>query len=107
MNLSFKEPELVQLNATGPPMAIAASHAEERAAYAAFASQSAKKDYRMRLAELYAVWRDYNKRFFDGQLKEPHLVLGRTAPAASATVKNDRLWRRNPDRLECGSGFRH
>jgi hypothetical protein len=55
------------------------THTDERAAYATFASLYAEEEYRARLAELYATWREFNDDFFNGELVEPHLVLGRTA----------------------------
>jgi hypothetical protein len=61
-------------------MATPMSHEEERQAYAEFASLHAEDDYRTRLAELYASWRDFNDRFFEVRLLEPHLTIGRTAP---------------------------
>jgi hypothetical protein len=53
---------------------------QERHDYALFVSQHAVEDYRSPLAELYARWRGFNQQFFGGQMVEPHLVLGRTAP---------------------------
>jgi hypothetical protein len=61
-------------------MATRVSHQEERQAYAEFARAHAEEDYRTRLAELYAAWRQFNDGFFRGRLLEPHLALDRTAP---------------------------
>jgi hypothetical protein len=56
------------------------AHQQERHDYALFASEHSEEDYRLRLARLYASWRRYNQEFFAGQMVEPHLVLGWTAP---------------------------
>jgi hypothetical protein len=60
-------------------MTTPASHEEERQAHAEFASRHAEEAYRWRPAELYAAWREINAEFFSGQLRIPHLALGRTA----------------------------
>jgi hypothetical protein len=61
-------------------MATPVTHAQERETYAAFARQHGEEKYRRLLAELYAAWDHFNQEFFRGELPQPHLAIGRTAP---------------------------
>src|SRR5262245_36091950 len=70
-----------RLKATKPTSTIVPnSHADERRAYADFASRYGEAQCRGPLFELYATWDGYNTDFFDGRLLEPHLAFGLTAP---------------------------
>jgi hypothetical protein len=56
------------------------SHADERRAYANFASLHGEPQFSGPLCELYDTWDGYNTNYFDGRLLPPHLAFERTAP---------------------------
>ncbi len=52
----------------------------ERLAYENFARHGSAPTYRDILVHLYEEWHEFNRRYFAGQLRVPHLAIGRTSP---------------------------
>jgi hypothetical protein len=52
----------------------------ERRDHAAFTIHGSEERYRVWFQELRPLWTKWNTEFFDGRLKEPHILIGRTAP---------------------------
>jgi hypothetical protein len=57
-------------------------HSQERQNHAKFACHWAEPEFRAPLAAMYECWVNANQTYFDGQLLEPHMEFGRTAPAS-------------------------
>lgn len=74
-----------RLNVTRPAQAEVLD--AERRRYLRFAIEHAEPVYRELLDDLYGKWRQYNRGYFDGRLKPPHLTVGRVAPRSLAFCK--------------------
>jgi len=64
----------------------------ERRRYLRFATKHAEPVYRELLDDLYCTWRRFNNRFYDGQLKPPHITVGRVPPRSFAFCKQLTDW---------------
>lgn len=59
----------------------------ERADYETFARNHAVPDYRVPIDHAYAFWHGSNDTHFEGQLRSPHMEIGRTPPRRFSTCR--------------------